>query len=380
MSEIDVGGYWRRVKMGEVIEAGDEYLDERHGWKQVPNFGMAFTSCLLPHRRRVPAATPAPPESSPEPVAWVATKPGDDGGYQRCIGWDREKVVDGIDDELSSHPISVTPLYTAPSAPHPWCRDVPRDVAIRAAEDAAAVTLPEWRELPRIVAGLRERVAALESAARIAPEANSDAGSNLDAAIRERDEARAECERLRQKVRVMDGQSKMDIEAEIAVEEAWESCDIRPHWPDDEPGTSHRYAESMRLEIVRLRSRVAALEAAASRAPTCEAGNPAHRTLAAVAAAMDCQPDDYSDLVEAVRCLVRERDEAREKAACVIVDLFGVASYEQAYGIHSLSARDVVMAIKSAGAAVKIPAHLKPDLTPAQVAEIERQVSGEGGR
>ena len=87
-----------------------------------------------------------------------------------------------------------------------------------------------------------------------------------DAAIRERDELRTECERLRGKVAAMEGQSCMDIEREIDVEEAWESCDIRQHWPDDEPGTSHRYAESMRLEIVRLRARVAELESNANAA------------------------------------------------------------------------------------------------------------------
>jgi hypothetical protein len=98
--------------------------------------------------------------------------------------------------------------------------------------------------------------------------------ADRDAAIRERDQAREECERLREKVRVMDGQSRMDIEKEIAVEEAWESCDIRPYWPDDEPGTSHRYAQSMMLEIVKLRARVAELESAAKLAPAASgAGN-----------------------------------------------------------------------------------------------------------
>jgi len=43
---------WRRLEVGEVIEAGDEYLDEKDGWKRVPHSGMAFTRHLLPHRRR----------------------------------------------------------------------------------------------------------------------------------------------------------------------------------------------------------------------------------------------------------------------------------------------------------------------------------------
>jgi hypothetical protein len=45
---------------------------------------------------------------------------------------------------------------------HGWCRDVARDLAVRAGEDARAVTLPEWRELPRLVAELLARVAELE--------------------------------------------------------------------------------------------------------------------------------------------------------------------------------------------------------------------------
>ena len=64
------------------------------------------------------------------------------------------------------------------STRHPWCSDVPRDTAIRAAEDAAASerpSLPDHRELPKIVAEMREhhsemigqlfkRVAALDAA------------------------------------------------------------------------------------------------------------------------------------------------------------------------------------------------------------------------
>lgn len=48
---------------------------------------------------------------------------------------------------------------------HPWCRDVSRDEAIRAAEDAAAAErtpLPDHRDLPQAVKELRERVARLE--------------------------------------------------------------------------------------------------------------------------------------------------------------------------------------------------------------------------
>lgn len=49
---------------------------------------------------------------------------------------------------------------------HPWCSDIERDTAVRAAEDAvlrAAPALPEHRDLPKLVADLMQRVARLES-------------------------------------------------------------------------------------------------------------------------------------------------------------------------------------------------------------------------
>jgi len=69
---------------------------------------------------------------------------------------------------------------------HPWCSDVSRDEAIRAAEDAVErPALPDWRELPERVAALEREVAAmlarvaqLEAAAKLAPDANVGEGSN----------------------------------------------------------------------------------------------------------------------------------------------------------------------------------------------------------
>jgi len=69
---------------------------------------------------------------------------------------------------------------------HPWCSDVSRDEAIRAAEDAVErPALPDWRELPERVAALEREVAAilarvadLEAAAKLAPDANVGAESN----------------------------------------------------------------------------------------------------------------------------------------------------------------------------------------------------------
>ena len=59
-----------------------------------------------------PPATPA--------FAWCAEKRGDNGEFQRCIGWDRNKVVLGIDDDESASPISVVPLFRAPPPPRGW--------------------------------------------------------------------------------------------------------------------------------------------------------------------------------------------------------------------------------------------------------------------
>ncbi len=62
---------------------------------------------------------------------------------------------------------------------HPWCPDVSRDTAVRAAEDAAASErppLPEWRDLPERVAALEREVAAMKhdaAAAAVPPQAGS---------------------------------------------------------------------------------------------------------------------------------------------------------------------------------------------------------------
>jgi len=77
---------------------------------------------------------------------------------------------------------------------HPWCRDVQRDTAIRAAEDAAAAErtpLPDHRDLPKAVAELRERVARLEAAANPWPAIDPGPGWRLlahDEVIEEGDE------------------------------------------------------------------------------------------------------------------------------------------------------------------------------------------------
>lgn len=64
---------------------------------------------------------------------------------------------------------------------HPWASDPKAQAAVRAAEDAAAAKrtpLPDHRDLPAAVAELRERVARLESAAKLAPAANAGGESN----------------------------------------------------------------------------------------------------------------------------------------------------------------------------------------------------------
>jgi len=61
---------------------------------------------------------------------------------------------------------------------------------------------------------------------------------------------RAEIARLR---KTADGQIRSRVAEDIAVESAWERCGITPHWPDDEAGSVVSHAESMAMEIARLR-------------------------------------------------------------------------------------------------------------------------------
>jgi hypothetical protein len=112
MSEVNVGEGWRLLRVPERIEAGDQYLDERDGWKgvRVEVRGVVWSPYLRPHRRRVPAAT---------------------------------------------------------ADAHPWCRDVDRDLAARGSERREDTIM--HRDLPDaihrlngLVAGLAERLAELE--------------------------------------------------------------------------------------------------------------------------------------------------------------------------------------------------------------------------
>lgn len=78
---------------------------------------------------------------------------------------------------------------------HDWCRDVRRDEAVRAAEDAAAVPEIQHRDLPDVVAALTERVAELTKKHNaLADLARLDAGwlkANEQRLTAERDAARA---------------------------------------------------------------------------------------------------------------------------------------------------------------------------------------------
>lgn len=82
---------------------------------------------------------------------------------------------------------------------HEWCRDVRRDEAVRAAEDAAAVPSIQHRDLPEQVALLWASLGDIIGRV-VRLEGEMDAGADLtaerDAALRERDAAKEECERL----------------------------------------------------------------------------------------------------------------------------------------------------------------------------------------
>jgi hypothetical protein len=77
------------------------------------------------------------------------------------------------------------------------------------------------------------------------PAAPSEGGTGDEIA-----KLRAEIARLR---KTADGQIRSRVAEDIAVESAWERCGITPHWPDDEAGSIVSHAESMAMEIARLR-------------------------------------------------------------------------------------------------------------------------------
>lgn len=77
------------------------------------------------------------------------------------------------------------------------------------------------------------------------PAAPSEGGTGDEIA-----KLRAEIARLR---KTADGQIRSRVAEDIAVESAWERCGITPHWPDDEAGSVVSHAESMAMEIARLR-------------------------------------------------------------------------------------------------------------------------------
>jgi hypothetical protein len=110
-------------------------------------------------------------------------------------------------------------------ADHPWCRDVARDEAVRAAEDAVErPAVPEWRELPERVARLEREVAALR--APVAAEGEADVErlrAERDAAIRERDAALARVAELEAQ-RPRDLAEALEARRPGAEPVAWATC------------------------------------------------------------------------------------------------------------------------------------------------------------
>ena len=63
---------------------------------------------------------------------------------------------------------------------HPWCKDVARDEAVRAAEDAVErPAVPDWRELPERVAALEREVAALRAPVEAEAKAKAETTDGL---------------------------------------------------------------------------------------------------------------------------------------------------------------------------------------------------------
>jgi hypothetical protein len=168
----EVGDGWMLVEEG-TVRFGDQ-VRVCGEWKNLGlrDQGHRVNLFSRPIRRRVPAATADAP--TPEPLAEPFTEP---------LAWGVQFIETGFllghyeeryeaeavcratnngESECQYGPVAVVALYAALPTLHPWWRDVDRDEAIRAEEDVRAVTLPEWRELPRLVAELLARVAELE--------------------------------------------------------------------------------------------------------------------------------------------------------------------------------------------------------------------------
>jgi hypothetical protein len=186
---------------------------------------------------------------------------------------------------------------------HAWCRDAARDAAVRAAEDNRTQPLPTLAEaIARPFSDAAERSSTV-----------SETGEGQSRMRRERVTLEVKhfstlhADQLgwgvfAQPVRVVDTHAEA-----VAESVAWEGA------RDAYRGRILRLTE----EREELKARVAELEARTSTAgeALCAAPAASGGTLAQIAAAFHCQPDDDNDLVEAARLLVRERDEALAKAA-----------------------------------------------------------------
>ena len=240
-----------------------------------------------------------------------------------------------------------------------WCRDISRDEAVRAAEDGRSGPLPTLEEaiaaaspLPGRVEGthwadwerlrderdtLKARVAELESAAKLAPAANADGGSNHAApaasgAAGEEDSDIGYALRLfvdgrRVLSHELDRQQAgafliaadhlakyLRTEYQPPVEEAASEWRILALGEIVKDGDEYLQSDGRWLEVS-LRHEIRTQDAGRFRRRVTAPAASGAAVLAEIAAAFGCEPDDDADLVEAAKLLVRERDDAVAMAA-----------------------------------------------------------------
>ena len=254
----DDAANWRRLEPLEVVRDGDQFLSDAGVWITVRQHGDVVTVSRPVRRRRV-----QPPEHRelPQAVAELRERVArlEAAVIPKSVSVSNAEVHENKGCTMPSGGLRTERVtleitqrvedYVAPSRWN-WCRQLGSHAqtgeSVRVVEETTIGSGDVFRDVGCGTTG--------DEIARLTAE--------RDAALRERDAARAECERLRRPATWQ--------EEEAAVEGAWLLCGLKPDWPSDEPGTIVRHAESMRREIGRLRDRVAELENAA--APAANAG------------------------------------------------------------------------------------------------------------
>jgi hypothetical protein len=198
---------WKALNLGETVVAGDEYCDPYGNWKVVQEWmiGQVLTINHSEFRRRVP---PSAPEAIARPFADAAERsvPVSESGEGQS-GMRTERVVLEFEiergsppsewpwsyilsrsDALEMRPAESVRVVDGDITDNEIALTVERDAAIRERDELKArlsrvlkSSDSMWSRILAVASerdNLKARVAELEAAAKLAPDANDDGGSN----------------------------------------------------------------------------------------------------------------------------------------------------------------------------------------------------------